>query len=193
MRILVQLAIQVVSATATIRRTMLTAAQAIIKLRRNGCKRPIFTYYEAKRAGIPVSVLAAVLDQESGGGKNVWGHDPTIFAGGYDKRHDKHYGETITKAGYLAYKAQRGSHGQGGMQGVGPMQLTWYAYQDKADHYGGCWNVRFNIRVGAEMLRDEYKTYKSWFTAFWHYNGSQTYAKQVDARYVRWSNLLGGL
>lgn len=173
---------------------MPNAATTILRLRRNGCKRPIYTYQEAKRAGIPVAVLAAVLEQETNGGENEWGHDPTIFIGGVQRLPNgnvKRWGPIVTKAAYLAYKAVRGPKGHGGMQGVGPMQLTWFAFQDKADQYGGCWNVKYNIRVGAEMLRDEYKQYKNWWTAFWHYNGSQTYANQVEARLKKWQHILG--
>lgn len=172
---------------------MANALVTIARLRKNGCKRPIFTYQEAKRAGIPVAVLAAVLEQETNGGLNEWGHDPTIFIGGVQRLSNgtvRRWGSTVTKAAYLAYKAQRGPTGRGGMQGVGPMQLTWYSYQDKADKYGGCWNPKFNIRVGAEMLRDEFKAYKSWWTVFWHYNGSQSYANQVEARYQKWARIL---
>jgi soluble lytic murein transglycosylase-like protein len=125
-------------------------------------------------------VLAAVLEQETGGGANVFGHDPTIFAGA----------GVVTRLKYLAYKNARGSHGQGGMQGVGPMQLTWYSYQDKADKYGGAWNPRFNVRVGAEMLRDEFRQYKNWWNVFLHYNGSSSYANQVSQRVKKWQRLL---
>jgi hypothetical protein len=38
------------------------------------------------------------------------------------------------------------------MQGVGPMQLTWYEFQDDADRLGGCWVAANNIRVGLTLL-----------------------------------------
>jgi hypothetical protein len=165
---------------------MIKATATITRLRRNGCKRPIYTYQEAKRAGIPVSVLAAVLDQESGGGKNVFGHDRDKFGhrlGGIPESWT-----TVTKQRYLFYKEQRHTKG---MQGVGPMQLTWYAFQDQADRYGGCWVPKMNIRVGAEMLRDEHKLTKNWWSAFWRYNGSQKYANQVEGRRKKWAKILG--
>lgn len=67
---------------------------------------------EARRAGIAISLGFALIEHESGG-KNIFGHDPTIYVGAGD----------VTKAKYLAYKRQRGSSGRGGMQGVGPCQL----------------------------------------------------------------------
>ena len=68
----------------------------------------------------------------------MFGHDPGIFHGA---------GE-VTKRKYLHYKQLRGSHGQGGMQGVGPAQLTYYTIQDRADKLGGCWRPGINIAVG---------------------------------------------
>ena len=42
-----------------------------------------------------------MLIKESGGGKNVFGHDPTIFVGA----------GTVTKAKYLEYKKRRVASG----------------------------------------------------------------------------------
>lgn len=169
-------------------RQVASAATTITKLRLNGNKRPVYTYREAKRAHVPVSVLAAVLDQETGGARNVFGHDRDKYGhrlGGIPESW-----VNVTKARYLIYKAARPSKG---MQGVGPMQLTWYAFQDKADAYGGCYLPKINIRVGAEMLRDEFKQYGSWWAAFWHYNGSQAYANVVEGRRKHWLDKLGNI
>jgi hypothetical protein len=38
------------------------------------------------------------------------------------------------------------------MQGVGPLQLTWWEYQNRADLYGGCWKPKCNYRVGFRLL-----------------------------------------
>lgn len=158
---------------------MRKALRAIRLLRKHGIEHPIITYQEAKRAGIPLAVLAAVLDQETGGGRNVFGHDPTIYAGA----------GKVTKEKYLAYKKARGPRGQGGMQGVGPMQLTWYAYQDLADRYGGAWKPRANIRVGAEILALNRKKH-SWRETFKVYNGSWSYADSVMRRVAKWRHRL---
>ena len=95
-------------------------ALLIQKMKRNGILIPLRCLIAARSTKLPLALACALLEQESGGGANVFGHDPTIFAGA---------GE-VTKEKYLAYRAQRGPTGHGGMQGVGPCQLTWYSYQD---------------------------------------------------------------
>src|SRR4051812_46366339 len=118
---------------------MLKAATKVLRARRAGIINPLIAYQEAQRAGLEYAVLCAVLEQESGGGHNVFGHD---------RVRNPVVGGRVTKKRYLLYrKYQRQGEG---MQGVGPMQLTYYTYQDLADRYGGCWKVRYNIRVGAE-------------------------------------------
>jgi hypothetical protein len=95
-----------------------------------------------RKAAVPPSLAASVLMQETSGGANIFGHDKTIFAGA----------GTVTKAKYLAYKKQRGPDGKGGMQGVGPLQLTFFTLQDEADARGGCWRPYVNMLVGYEHL-----------------------------------------
>jgi hypothetical protein len=110
--------------------------------------------WECRAAGLPASLGLALREQETGrlGDGNVFGHDKhTIFAGGFDKLHNQHHPK-VTKAAYLEYKRQRGSHGQGGMQGVGPLQLTYWSIQDEADRLGGCWKLKYNYRVGFTHL-----------------------------------------
>lgn len=97
---------------------------------------------EAHRAGLLPSLAFALVEQESTDGSNVFGHDPTIFVGAGQ----------VTKEKYLAYKWRRGRHGEGGMQGVGPVQLTYYSIQDEADRLGGCHKVRYSLRVGFRDL-----------------------------------------
>lgn len=121
------------------------------KLRKYGIVNPLYTIRAAKSASISVPLACAFLEQESGGGRNAWGHDPTIFVGGYDALHKRSYGPLVTRDGYLAYKAERGPTGRGGMQGVGPMQLTYYSYQDEADKLGGCWHPLHNMTVGFKL------------------------------------------
>lgn len=150
--------------------------------KRHGANFSLRIIREARRAGIPVSLGFALVEQESDF-SNVFGHDETIFAGA----------GLVTKAKYLKYKAQRGSTGRGGMQGVGPCQLTWYEFQDKADHYGGCWLVQHNIRVAFEHLagliaeRGEHHGLAA-------YNGTgpaaQEYARSVRRRQEKWHQLL---
>lgn len=84
----------------------------------NGIKNPYMVWRASQASGLPFPVLCAVLEKETGGGANIFGHDPTIFVGA----------GTVTKAKYLEYKAERDrfapkSHQ---MQGVGPHHvLLW--------------------------------------------------------------------
>jgi len=150
-----------------------------VKLKLLGIEYPLYTIWAARRTGLELAVLCAVLEQESGGGANVFGHDPTIFAGA----------GRVTRSKYEAYKKARGTRGQGGMQGVGPMQLTYFSYQDEADKLGGCWKPRWNIQVGADILAEAVRRHGLW-NALKAYNGSAAYADKVNARVVKWRKLL---
>jgi hypothetical protein len=92
--------------------------------------------WEARAAGLWASQGLALRTIESGvrGDGNVWGHDSSPNGGTSDLG-----GEPVTEADYRAYLRRRGNRGQGGMQGVGPLQLTWWGFQDEADKIGGCW------------------------------------------------------
>lgn len=157
---------------------MISSTILIAKMRANGNKRPIITYQEAKKLGLPLPVACAVLEQESNGGQNVFGHDGTIFIGA----------GTVTKAKYLAYKKLRDTVKK--YQGVGCMQLTWGGYQDEADAIGGCWVPRFNIRIGFQILAKA-KPGKTWQEVFTEYNGSATYGVQVSTKVQKWAKILG--
>lgn len=155
----------------------------VLKLRKGGIVYPIRTIMAAKSAGLPLALACALLEQESSGGHNVFGHDPTIFIGA---------GE-VTEAKYKAYKAKRGPQGQGGMQGVGPCQLTWYSIQDYADKLGGCWKPLVNMKVGFKILADNIRQ-SGLRAGVRAYNGSgaaaERYADQVLARYENWKKRL---
>lgn len=157
---------------------MASAATSVLRAKRNGIVNPIISYNEARRAGLSYAVLCAVLEQESGGGHNVFGHDAV---------RNPIKGGRVTKQRYLQYKQyrQRGY----GMQGVGPMQLTYYGYQDLADRLGGCWKPKYNIRIGANKLaKDIHRS--GLYGALKAYNGSDAYARQVMARVRKWQRIL---
>jgi hypothetical protein len=100
----------------------------IDRMRKNGIVNPRLTLQAARKAKLPIAVACAFLEQESSGGQNIFGHDRnTIFAGA----------GAVTEAKYREYKKQRGPEGKGGMQGVGPMQLTFFSLQDRADELVG--------------------------------------------------------
>lgn len=96
---------------------------------------------EARDKDIPISLGFALIQQETGF-QNIYGHDPTIYVGA----------GPVTAHNYHAYKKVRGPHGEGGMQGVGPGQLTWWAIQDEADKRGGCHETSHNISTSFDVL-----------------------------------------
>lgn len=124
---------------------MLTLADVAKAKRLNtlGILIPVRCVLAAKKTGLPLHLAASVLVQESGGGRNVFGHDPTIFRGGQ-----------VNQRSYAAYKKARVASGNRLMQGVGPCQLTYWTYQDKADALGGCWKPLPNMLVGFGLLAD---------------------------------------
>jgi hypothetical protein len=99
----------------------------------------------AKRAGVPVPLACAVVEQESSF-RNVFGHDGVA---------NPIKGGRVTRERFLRYRAFRE---QGlGAQGVGVTQLTFPPFQDQADALGGCWKVSHQLRVGFEVLADAIK------------------------------------
>jgi peptidoglycan hydrolase-like protein with peptidoglycan-binding domain len=155
------------------------------RLRAGGILAPRMVIEEAKRAGLRLDYACAMLQKESGGGSNVFGHDPTIFIGA----------GTVTKAKYLDYKRRRVASGNRHMQGVGPTQLTYYTLQDRADAEGGCWKPRINMRVGFKHLADHIRAHGEADGAR-RYNGSGdaavAYSKDLLARAAKWRQVLDG-
>ncbi len=162
----------------------MTAAHLIGAMRAHGILNADIAYAEARRAGLPLNLACALLDQESGGGRNVFGSDPTIFIGAGQ----------VTRLKYLAYKARRRASGNRLMQGVGPCQLTWFSTQDEADTAGGCWIPRFNMRVGFRHLAWNIRRY-GLYAGVRAYNGSgpaaEHYARTVLDRAHTWATRLG--
>lgn len=138
-----------------------------------GCRMPLTTLRATRAAKIPYYVGCAFLQQETGGGRNVFGHDPSVFSGA----------GKVTKAKYLRYKAVRERTGQ--MQGVGPMQLTWHTFQDRADRLGGAWKPYVNMLVGFRHLADLHDDHGSWRAAARAYNGSGPMAHEYAAEMGR--------
>jgi hypothetical protein len=134
---------------------------------------------EARRAGIPVSLAFALVEQESAF-KNVFGHDPTIFVGA----------GTVTKAKVESYLKQRG-HTR--MQGVGTTQLTWWEFQDEAQKLGGLWKPEIQMRVAFAHLARQMKDFGR-RDGIRRYNGSgpaaEAYATSVLKRMDKWHDIL---
>jgi hypothetical protein len=152
-------------------------------LEQYGIKRPEVTLAEARRAGITVRLAASLLEQESGGGENVFGHDPV--------KTGQIVGGPVTKERYDEYRRmQRTGFGA---QGVGPCQLTWPGFQDEADRLGGCWKPPVNMRVAFSNLKTLIDRY-GWDDGIRRYNGSgpaaDAYRKQVSGRFDTWTSRL---
>jgi hypothetical protein len=154
------------------------------KVKKYGMHHPYRLVREARRAGITVPLACALVEQETGSCRNVYGHDPVANRapkGGKVTRHNY-------KNVYLPDR-RRGL----GMQGVGPLQLTWYATQDRADQLGGCWKVSVNLRVGFATLASLIKAY-GYRNGIKRYNGSgpaaDAYAASVIARHKKWHKRL---
>ena len=145
--------------------------------RENGIMHPALVFEIAERVGIPFWAACAFLVQETGGGRNVWGHDDTWMIG-YP---------VMSAEVYAVYKTHRDRFGN---QGVGPMQLTSAGFQDEADRAGGCWEPEANMLVAFKFLASLRQSGLSWHDVAKRYNGSDSYAEQMDERFTTWRELL---
>ena len=144
-----------------------------IRLHRAGIVYPNWTARAASVAKIPLPFLCAILMNETAGGENVFGHDPTVAVG---------WG-TVTRAKYAAYVKLRTATGE--LQGVGPCQLTSLSLQQEADAAGGCWQPEHNLAVGAHFLAGLLAEHGgSVQLAAEAYNGSGPLAEQYGQRTV---------
>ena len=137
---------------------------------------------EARRSGVPVALVCAVIEKETHF-TNVFGHDAVANPVKSPPRPAPDL--EVTEARYRRYLEHR-KRGEGN-QGVGPMQLTDPGLQDRADKLGGCWQPDRNIRVGVEFLADNIEQLgrKAGIQA---YNGASgdAYATAVLALEERW-------
>lgn len=163
-------------------------SNAVDILAAGGICDPAAVVAAAQAAGLDLAAAAAMLEKESSGGQNVWGHDGVATGGAYVM------GAPVTEQAYRAYKVALAT-GRAGRQGCGPCQLTYHTLQDQADAEGGCWRPEVNLRVGfahlaqlirANGLRDGFRAY----------NGSgpaaERYADDVLRRFNSWRSRLGG-
>jgi hypothetical protein len=155
-------------------------------LEQHGIQRAAEVVELATHTGLDLAMAATLLEKESGGGHNIFGHDNVPTGGFYEK------GGPVTRENFLNYKAHR--H-QLGAQGVGPTQLTFPAFQDRADARGGCWDWRMNALVGFEILSEKVKG-NGIRNGFRAYNGSgpaaEAYADDAMRKLRVWQDRLGG-
>jgi hypothetical protein len=164
----------------------MTAAEVLAK---HETKRAAEVVELAAAAGLELAAAATLLEKESSGGDNVFGHDPVETGGNYEK------GGKVTKEAYLKYKAHRD---QFGAQGVGPTQLTFPPFQDRADARGGCFDFRVNCSVGFKILADLIKA-NGVHDGFRIYNGgpkpsdaAESYANDAVKKLAVWRSRLAG-
>jgi hypothetical protein len=156
------------------------------RARRHGAHYALRIIRLARRAGLPISLGFAIVEQESGF-RNVYGHDAV--------RNPAPKGGRVTRANYRdVYLPARG---RGlGMQGVGPCQLTWYELQDAADRAGGCWRPTPNIATAFDHLAALVAAH-GLHAGLAAYNGAgpaaERYAAQVRARMGTWHRILTGV
>lgn len=141
----------------------------------------------AAESGLALNVAVALLEQESGGGHNVWGSDGVATGGAYVK------GAEVTRDAYLNYRRLCDA-GAIGSQGVGPVQLTSRGYQLQADALGGCWDPRANMAVGFRTLAGLMRA-QGTANGIRSYNGSgamaDRYRDQMLAKAAAWASRLG--
>jgi hypothetical protein len=167
----------------------MTAAEVLAN---HGTQRAAAVVDLAEAAGLELAAAATLLEKESRGGHNVFGHDNVDTGGFYEK------GGEVTEEAYRNYKAHRNELGA---QGVGPTQLTLPAFQDRADELGerlgqgGCFDFLVNCQVGFEILADHIKE-RGIRDGFRAYNGSgpkaERYADDAVKKLDVWRSRLGG-
>ena len=153
-------------------------------LRKAGARYEDAIVREAKRSGLPVSLICAVLEVETGF-RNVFGHDNV-------RNPVKSPPRGLLAVTPDLYRQYLGFRRQGlGNQGVGPMQLTSPGLQDRADALGGCWKVGPNLRVGVEYLAGNIQRL-GLYRGVAAYNGSNAYADKVLPLEKQWRAKLAG-
>lgn len=162
------------------------AAVKIYRAHKNGIKNPVLVWNECKRAGVNFAAVCAFLEKESGGGDNVFGHDKD--SSGRIIFHGQTGRVPVTKERYLEYRTFRRRTGK--MQGVGPMQLTWYSFQDNADKLGGCWIPKYNIREALRIIKEDRLAGKNWWQVAREYNGAEEYANDFIMKFQKWQRIL---
>jgi hypothetical protein len=169
-------------------------AKLIQRLQAGGINAPEMAIAEARNAGLDLAYACALLEKESGGGANVFGHDRDDHGRYIFPARDG--AVPVTEELYREYKRRRGPTGKGGMQGVGPTQLTWWEFQDEADREGGCWKPAVNMRVGFRRLAGLMRQHGEADGAR-RYNGTgsaaERYSVDLRAKARAWKARLDGL
>jgi hypothetical protein len=164
-------------------------SDAVDRLRAGGCLMPNELIIAAVAEKVGLAVAATCLQKETGGGKNIWGHDTSVTAGTYTP------GGPVTRDNYLAYRSAMKA-GKIKRNGAGPCQATSAQYQDTADLLGGCWDPVANMRSGFRGMGALINAYGVRQGAR-RYNGSgpqaEAYGADFEAKYNAWHSRLAGV
>lgn len=138
---------------------------------REGFERPYLTVAALRKADIKPQTAAALLLKESGGGNNVFGHDWEAKLGRARANEDRppYNGHNVTEA------RARKLRGSTYSNGVGPTQLTFKGYIDRARKAGGEWKPYVNMLIGFRIFRELFNTHGSLVLAATRYNGAEAY------------------
>lgn len=142
------------------------------------------------KTGFSLAACCAMLDMESYGGLNIWGHDPwnsRAYPKGAAHPASPLLKDYVTAANYKAYKASRNAGMQ--PQGCGSTQLTSPSYQEEAEKLGGCWKPVHNRTVGFHVLGELFAEFDGALGGFGAYNGSGaggTYAHSAVSLMAGW-------
>jgi hypothetical protein len=165
-----------------------TDEQLELVMKRNGIVYPDQTLAAFKligpipKVGFSLAACCAVLDNETGGGENVWGHDPWDEEA-YPKGIAHPAGppnDPVTQWTYTQYKEKRDAGMQ--PQGCGPCQLTDASLQIEAEKLGGCWVPQHNMTIGFRFLSQLFLEHGSAEAGFAAYNGSGPDAEEYGVR-----------
>ena len=169
----------------------LTDQQKIQIASANGIIRADEVFALAKKTGIPFYIGCAYLEQETSGGKNVFGSDegPPGKMRGIEMMQPENLGSRdVTEMLYKVYRMQRPDLGA---QGVGPLQATYPDWQDEIDRAGGCWVWEVNVEKGFELIM-EFKATRTWDQVALRWNGGTVFVDHNRELRQEWRDRLNG-
>lgn len=154
---------------------MATDLQYAWRARRAGAHYSYRIVKAARKAGIPLSIAFAVVEQESDF-KNIFGCDQGSILCHKDVTHER--------VQQLLNYVRRG----GTSNGVGLTQLTFPPFIKQAEALGGAHYPRHQLTVGFGVIRDLYRRYGR--RGLWRYNGSTAYQVPLDKKIDKWHRIL---
>jgi hypothetical protein len=140
---------------------------------------------EARRAGLPISLAFAIVDQESAF-RNIFGCDKGVLFCHQPVTHER-----VLK---LIEDVQQGHMSNG----VGLTQLTWIGFIKAAERLGGAHIVKNQLRIGFEVLAQNIDAFgiggglAAYNAGDPHSAKGIRYAREVRAKQDKWHKVLMG-